>query len=56
MSPLIGALSTPVGKLQPDACWHVLTAISYPISLKGLSIGMAQFYGYVAGQNVVNMA
>ena len=31
-------------------------AVSYPISLKGLSIGMAQFYGYVAGQNVVNMA
>ena len=31
-------------------------AVSCPISLKGLSIGMAQFYGYVAGQNVVNMA
>ena len=31
-------------------------AVSYPISLKGLSCGMAQFYGYVAGQNVVNMA
>ena len=30
-------------------------AVSYPISLKGLSIGMAQFYGYVAGQNVVNI-
>ena len=46
----------PVGKLQPDACCHALVAVSYPISLKGLSIGMAQFYGYVAGQNVVNMA
>ena len=56
MSPLIGTLSTPVGKLQPDACCHALVAVSYPISLKGLSIGMAQFYGYVAGQNVVNMA
>ena len=31
-------------------------AVSYPISLKGLSIGMAQFYGYVAGQNAANMA
>ena len=31
-------------------------AVSYPISLKGLSIGMAQFYGYIAGQNIVNMA
>lgn len=31
-------------------------AVSYPISLKGLSIGMAQFYGYVAGQNAAAMA
>ena len=31
-------------------------AVSYPISLKGLSIGMAQFYGYVAGQNAANQA
>ena len=26
-------------------------AVNYPISLKGLSVGMAQFYGYIAGQN-----
>ncbi len=26
-------------------------AVNYPISLKGLSVGMAQFYGYVAGKN-----
>ncbi len=31
-------------------------AVSYPISLKGLSIGMAQFYGYVAGQNAAAQA
>ena len=41
---------------QPDACRHALAAVGYPISLKGLSIGMTQFYGYAAGQNVVNMA
>lgn len=27
------------------------SSVSYPISLKGLSVGMAQFYGYIAGQN-----
>lgn len=31
-------------------------AVTYPISLKGLSIGMAQFYGYVAGQNAAAQA
>ena len=26
-------------------------AMAYPIALKGLSVGMAQFYGYIAGTN-----
>lgn len=29
-------------------------AVNYPISLKGLSVGMAQFYGYIAGQNAAS--
>ena len=56
MRPSVDTLPTPVNTPQPDACQHALVVISYPTSLKGLSIGMAQFYGYVAGQNVVNMA
>lgn len=29
-------------------------SVTYPISLKGLSVGMAQFYGYIAGQNAAS--
>ena len=31
-------------------------AVQYPISLCGLSVGMALFYGYVAGKNAANQA